>query len=238
MDNPIQSAIQESLPENVTPESLPVNADVTQEAPAEAPAQQVEQVKETPFHEHPRWIERQRELELLRQQNSQLMELVKVSKAPAPQPVTDEYANLTPEEREAWRRIEKLAEDKARKVISEVAPAYEQELTQTKEALAAIAYERFQAKYPDVSPGSQEEEAIAQLYKRGYSLDDAYKVVNYEKNAQKAAQQSKTQQVQKTQQKQAANLEQTTLPPKSGLPTKDRVSFRQELDAQLKAAGY
>lgn len=236
---PLVNAIQESLPENVTAESLPAKADVTQEsspvAPVETPTPKVEQ-KEPPFHEHPRWIERQRESELLRQQNQQLIEVVQKLTQPKAQEV-DPYAGMTKEEKEFYQRIDNLAEQKTRKVLAEVAPQFQQELRETKETMAALAYERFLNKYPEVRPGSQEEGQIAELYKRGYSLDDARNLVFRDYDIQQAVGKGKNQQQVKVQQKVAANLEQKTLPPINGIPSKDKGNFRDEMRKTLIAAG-
>ena len=232
-ENPILNAIEESLPSDVVTDSSTV------EAPVVTPTPKVEQ--EVPFHEHPRWKERQAELERERQEKAywqqQAQSALDLAKRQNPVPVEDPYAGIDPAERQAWERIEKVAERIADKRIQQKEEVWAKEVQQTKEAMAVLAYKEFQKAHPDVAPGSPEEDAIANLINRRYDPEDAYKVVMYEKNAQKAAHQVKQQVNVKTQQKIAANLETQTIPASNGLP-KSKKEFRAFMDEELRKNGW
>jgi len=251
MDNPIQSAIAESLPADVN--TVPSTADapevVTADSPAAAPVEtptpKVEQ-EEIPFHQHPRWQEVQEARRKAAEEAAQAKAEAAYWKGLAegrqpnqqPQPEVDPYAGMTLEEKAFWQKQREVAREEAMKVAREYGAPLEKKITESQEVVAALAYERFRNQYPDIQPNSLEETKIADYYRRGYSLDDAYKIVKFDEVKQKSVTQAKTQQVIKTQQKAAANLEQTSLPPVSGLPQKEKVNFRQLMAKNLEAAGY
>lgn len=238
MENPLQSAIQDSLPEDVTAESSPAEAG-TPAAPVETPTPKVEQP--TPFNEHPAWksFQERKEKEVLAERERserlerQLFELTNRMTQPKAE---DPYAGMSPEEKAFYQKIDQMAEQKVRKVLDEVAPQFRNELKETKEVVAALTYEKFLNKYPDVSPGSQEESQIAQLFQRGYSLDDAYKVVFFEKNRQKEVKKVTEQTQQRVQQKQMANLETSTIQP-NAIPSKQKMTVREFALAKMKEMG-
>lgn len=210
--------------------------DVEQEsspaAPAEAPAQQAEQT-EAPFHEHPRWKQVLEERDFLKQQ---LAAAINRPAAPvaAPQIQEDPYAGMTPEEKAFYAKVEEIAERKANKIVSEKETIVRKELDETRQMTAMIAYERFQAKHPDVTPGSQEEVAIANLYNRGYSLEDAYKVAMFDKIQQGKVTQAQVKKVQTIQQKLAANVETSGIPASSGMPPAKKMSIREFVEEQYR----
>ena len=181
MDEELKSAIEESLPsdqpqvesapQDETPESSP-------EVPAETPAKQVEQ--EVPFHQHPRFKElvedRNTAREDAKRANAQLMEIV--NKLQQPQaPKADEYANLTPEERVFYESLDKRIQSKVQDLVGKKEAEFKHEILQTKATQAAMMYDRFLKDHPDVKSKSPEEDAIAEKFRQGYSLDDSYKLV-------------------------------------------------------------
>ena len=218
MDN-LQNAVQESLPDDVTSESSTeqdVKADSSQQAPEEATPKQAEQ-KEPPFHEHPRWIERQKEVEELRDQNRRLMDFIQSQQnAPEPPKESIENLNLTDEqlrEKVFYENIRKMSREEALKIAEEKSKTILKELNDNKRTLAMMEVERFRKEHPDVTEGSSEEKQIATKVSQGYSLEDAYKTVMYNTALQRAREEaiskSKQQKTQQTTQKLAANLETT-----------------------------
>lgn len=130
---------------------------------------------EVPFHQHPRWIERQRELEQARQekqalqeQNRLLMDMAQrpiqaVVQAPPP-PEVSPWAGLTdhPDSVTAqyWQRQkslmehhERLAEERAVQRLQPVIDAGRQEL-------ARISTRDFRKENPEIKPGSEEERLV------------------------------------------------------------------------------
>lgn len=234
----LKSAIQDSLPEDVIADSSTAEAG-NPEALVETTTPKVEQ--KPPFNEHPDWkkFQERKEREVQESQERanrlerQLFELTNRLTQPK---VEDPDEGMSAEERAFFEKMDKRAELRARKVIEEMAPQFRSELKETREVVAALTYEKFLNKYPDVAPGSQEEGQIAQLFQRGYSLDDAYKVVFFDKARQKEVQQVKTNQIQKQQIKQAANLE-TSGVATGGLPTKTKLSVREFAAQKAKELG-
>ena len=226
----LENAIEASQPSDV--QSAP-SAEQTGEpvAHVETPTQKVEQEKEVPFNEHPRWREVQEERNYWRE-----LALKQAQPTVSPTPQADPYAGLTPEEKVFWQKVDERAEAIAQKKIESVRPQVEQELRQTKEAVSLMAYERFQQQHPDVKPGSPEENAIAQYFQKGYTLDDAYKVVMFDKIGTQKAQQAKEVLVNKVQQKIAANVETKTISPTSNLSPK--ASFREMMKREMEKSGF
>lgn len=215
----LKNAIQESLPDNVNPESLPddVNKDVqpgsSQEAHEETPSPKVEQEKQVPFNEHPRWKEvmreRDRERERADRLQQQMVELA--MRQQNPQTQTDPYAGMTPEEKVFWEKQRQIAREEAQRVAQEAGTTLRNELLENKILVTSMMYERFLEKHPDIQPDSEEAGQIAQKVKAGLSLEDAYTVVTYPrklKEVQDSVHAKKTQQqTKKTTEKIAANLE-------------------------------
>jgi hypothetical protein len=229
----LKSAISASLPEDGQAESSTATVQADPAVPAEAPAQQAEQEKEVPFHEHPRWKEIQQEKEAARQQADhwrqqaeRMAALAQGLQQPAAPAQVDQFAGMTPEEKIFWQKVDERAEQKAKAIAESMVPQFQNQLKETREVVTTMIYQKFLDKYPDVKPGSQEEGQIAELFSKGYSLDDAYKVTFFEKQRQKEALQTKQQAQQKIQQKSAANLETSTSNP-SSIPQKQKLSVRE-----------
>lgn len=227
-DPELDAPADPSTATDVTPES-------SQEAPVETPTQQVEQKPEVPFNEHPRWQELMEERKFLREQLAAANSRSIVPQAPVQE--VDPYAGMTPEEKAFFERVRGIAQKEAHGIIAEKEKIFKQELDQTKQVMATVAYERFQAKHPDVLPNSPEETAIAQLYQRGYSLDDAYKVAMFDKIQQGKVAQAQVKQKQTIQQKVAANVETSTIPVSSGLPQGKR-DFRKFAEEEARKGGF
>ena len=203
----------------------------TVEAPVETPTQQVE--PEKPFNEHPRFRE------IIEERNHWRDVAMRAVQTPQPTQSApdDPYANMTPEERVFYQKLDERAEKLVERKLAQVAPQFEQRIRDTQEAVVALSYERFQQLHPDVKSGSSEENAIAEKVQMGYPLEDAYKLVMFDKIRTDKQNQVKTAQTVKTQQKLAANVETQTIPTMS-VKTKEKLSFRDMLKKQMDEANF
>lgn len=225
----LQQAIEGSQPQDVTTESSTV------EAPVETPTQQVEQEEQKPFNEHPRFRE------IIEERNHWRDVAMRAVQTPAPQasqPIQDDpYAGMTPEERVFYQKLDERAEKLVERKLAQVAPQFEQRIIDTQEAVVALSYERFQQLHPDVKPNSPEENAIAEKVQMGYPLEDAYKLVMFDKIRNDKLNQAKIVQTNKTQQKLAANVETQTIPAMS-VKQKEKLSFRDMLRKQMEESSF
>lgn len=225
--------------QGVQVDSPTTNQDVNQESSPEAPVEVTttktvqEEEQQTPFHEHPRWKELQEEKRWLKEQLALANSRPIAPNNQQPTVQDDPYAGMTAEEKSFYQKIEDIADRKARKIVAEKEAIIGKELTETRQIMATVAYERFQSKHPDVLPNSPEEAQIAQLYQRGYSLEDAYKVAMFEKVTNQKAQAAQVRSNQKVQQKIAANVETANIPANSGLPQQKKMSIRDFVDQQI-----
>ena len=230
MESPLENAISESLPEQTQSAPSPEGTVPQAVAPVETPTLKVEQGKEPPFNEHPRWKEVQDERRILQQQNQQLMELLQKQQTVVQQPQAPE--NMTPEEKVFWEKNAEFFNKQAAPIIQRL----ENELKETKMTQMALIYRDFQSRHPDVSPGSQEEAKIADYFRKGLDLDTAYDAVFAPIKAQKEIEKVRGQQQQKIQQKIQANVETNSVTP-SAIPAAEPKNFRDRLRESFKQAG-
>ena len=217
-----------------TAEQTDVTPESSQAAPVEATTPQAVQSKpEVPFNEHPRWQELMEERKFLREQLAAANSRVAAPQQ-APVAEADPYAGMDAETKAFYQNVDKRAEQIAKRIGNEKEAVVRQELNETRQILATIAYERFQSKHPDVVPDSPEEAAIAKLYGRGYSLDDAYKVAMFDKVREGKVQQAQVKQANVVKQKVAANLETSSIPAGSGLPQQKKLSMREFVEDQIR----
>lgn len=234
MENPLQNAIAESLPaQDVNAESSPASETPQVEALVETPTPKVEQVKEPPFHEHPRWKEIQEEKRALQQQNQQLMDVLQKTQAQPHVRVESQPENLTPEENAFWDKNRKFLMKEAEPLIQEL----KKEIQETKMTQMALVYRDFQQRHPDVIPGSSEEAKVADYFRKGLDLDTAYEAVFAPIKAQKEIEKYRQQNQVKTQNKIQANVE-TSSVSQSAIPSAQPKNFREKLKAELSKAGF
>jgi len=244
----LTNAIQESLPEDVSPESLPEQAEAlqtqapetAQESPSEATEPKAE-ITEPPLHENPRFqevIAQKNEAKARADRMEQQLLEISGKLATPKENETDPYAGLSEDEKRFWQAVDQRAEVKARAVAKEERKGYMKEQETTRATLAMMAYKEFQTKHPDIKPNSTEEIAIADRYKRGYSLDDAYElVVGSPKRKgleEELARVKSGNQKVKTTQKLAANLETGGLPPGSPLQSTPKETVTQFVERQMR----
>ena len=217
-----------------TTEQTDVTPESSQAAPVETTTQKVEQATpEVPFNEHPRWQEIMEERKFLREQLA-IANSRQVAQQPAQAIEADPYAGMDAETKTFYQNLDKRNEAIIKKAVAEKEVEFKRELSETKQILATVAYERFQSKHPDVSPNSPEEAAIAKLYSRGYALDDAYKVAMFDKMQNQKVQQAQVKKTQTIQNKVAANVETSTIPANSGLPQGKKQSIREYVEEQIR----
>lgn len=173
--------------------------------------------KEPPFNEHPRWKELQEDRRELREQNerlqAQLLQIVENTKPTEPQIKEKLYDAETPEEREFWAKIEKIADAKAKERESELIKKFEAERTALYNQYGKLAAESFLKSHPDIKRGSQElKEIVRTAHTKNLDLDEAYRLVMWEDAQTRAVEEFKKKQQQKNKDKLAANLETNTIP--------------------------
>ncbi len=203
--------------------------DVTQEQGSQ-PTQ-----KEVPFHEHPRWIERQKELEDIRTENAYLRaqaeQLLRASGQNQPFhkgiEETDPYVNMTAEEQVFYKNLEKIIDRKVGVKEKEI----KQHLEERDRQLLNIRAQQFYRDHSDVKRGSLEDKLICQKVAVGYDPDDAYMLVMKDRHVQEAVETAKRQFEEKYKLKKQANGENTSIPINSQVPQGESFedTFRREL---------
>lgn len=215
-----QKTQAESSPADVNAESSTV-----ENQSAEATAKQATE-KEVPFNEHPRWKEIQEEkrqaVEAAANAKAQaeyyrgIAEASKLSKEEIQDKI---YEANTPEEKRFYETIEKIAEQKVLKsekaLEARLRKEYEESLKSRDTLVGQFVANEFLKSHPDLKKGTAEMGEItrkAQLFSSAgipltEALDEAYKSVMFEKNAQMAVEAERKKTQQKTQDKIAANVE-------------------------------
>ena len=152
-------------PTEVSQEETPSEAPVTEQAPP-TPSQPV--ADDVPFHQHPRWIERQKELEETRKQRDDALRLAQqvVERTPPvqPQPQVDPWApyvgHQDPETARFWTSMRDLVRHERnlgkQDAVQELQPVIQAGM----EKLAMIDLRDFRKENPEISPGSEEEKQI------------------------------------------------------------------------------
>ena len=207
--------------------------------PSETPV-----VQDPPFHTHPRWIERQREVEALRQQNQQLLDLaqrqVPVQTAQDPwEPLLKHQDPATAQFYAQQRALmQQEAYRAAQAALGQIAPLVQM----GRQELAQMTIAQFRQENPDIKPGSEEEGEIARLVapqdgSRGLTLEQAKRVVMYDKVVSKITQATQAQQAQRSAQKRVTTPEASQGMPASAGGPQTVKSFRDTLDAELRREG-
>ncbi len=191
-----------------------------------------EQATGEPFHTHPRFQELIQERNELKQTTQQLQQqLIDLTGRVTPQQqqqVAEQklYEANTPEEKQFWAQVEKIADAKATKARAEAEARYQQEIAGYQKMVSTVIADRFLEKHSDVGKGSAE---MAQIVKKAQkdaslgkdlveSLEDAYRVVMFDRKAQMEVDKAVKSNQTKTKQKLAANVEKKGIPQNSGLP--------------------
>lgn len=193
---------------------------------------EVVEVKETPFHEHPRFKELISEKNELKEANAKLQnQLFEVMKTPSTMAakVEDKIYNAnTPEEREFWQTVERVAENKIERVRSEERNRYEGEMKNLQNMVGRTLANDFIKNHPDVEKGSPEmERIVSKAYRMAASggdlseaLEDSYRSVMFDTVKEKAVKAHQEKTKEKAKEKQKANVETTSVPKNSPVSKK------------------
>jgi hypothetical protein len=225
-------------PEQVPDESAAPSAEEV--IAPEAPVSDASPEPEVPFHQHPRWIERQRELEkerqekqALQEQNRLLMEMAQrpiqaVVQAPPPAPV-DPWAGLVdhpdPQTSQYWQRQKSLMEHHERVAEERAVQRLQPVIDAGRQELARISTRDFRKENPEIKPGSEEERLVV-AYMNGQVDGVRHPLESAKRNAlfetMKAERDSlKTKQSSVGSKRVAASTEATSgIPQTAGLPSR------------------
>jgi hypothetical protein len=195
--------------------------------------------KEPPFNEHPRWKELQEERRELREQNNRLQEqLFQIANNSRPmQPQIEEKIEeaATPEEREFWRKVDDRAEKRAEAKIKNLVEEFKKEKQVLYDQFGQMAAKEFLKDHANIQKGSAElKEIVNTARTKNLDLDDAYKLVMFDKEKEMAAENAKRQKQDQNKKKLAANVERGTVSTEAPIiqdPSDFDAVFNREIDS-------
>ena len=171
------------------------------------------------------WLKAQLEQQLQRQPQQQFQQ---------PTQAPQELGN-TPEEREFWRMQRQIAREEAEKVTQERMGKINPVIEAGRMELVQMKVQQFRQSHPDIKPNSPEELDIAGRIQQGFTPDDAYKLVMFDKVATRTATQVKQEVKQQFNDKKKANVETSaSIPIQSQASPK--LSFREQLSRNMELA--
>ena len=136
-----------------------------------------------------------------------------------------------------WQEIDKRTDNKVKAAREEERRNYQAGIDALSLQTAKIQEKLFRNDAKDVMAGSPEELEIANLVRSGLDLERATWAVMGPKREAAAKSVAQVKQQVKTQQKAQANLENASMPTNNGIPTKERLSFREQLASKMQEAG-
>ena len=226
------------------PEQPDVNADsspatdVTTEsstvAPVETTTSKVEQEKVVPYD---RFKEVADEKNFWREQASILANQRQQPSVQQPLEPTDPYVGMDAQTRVFYQEMDKRAEKIAERKIAEKEKGYQSTIDALLLQTAQIQEKLFRNDAKDVVVGSPEEREIANLVRAGLDLEKATWAVMGAKRVESAKTSKQTQHAIKTLEKDKANLDISSMPANHGIPTKDKLNFREDLNRRMQGAG-
>ena len=218
----------------VSQEETPSEAPVTEQAPP-TPSQPA--ADDVPFHQHPRWIERQKELEETRKQRDDALRLAQqvvertppVQTQPQADPWTPYVSHQDPETARFWTSMRDLVRHERQQGRQDAVQDLQPVIQAGMEKLAMIDLRDFRKDNPEISPGSQEEQQIVS-YMEGrvdgmrHPLESAKRNVLFNR-LNSEVKSYKTKQAAIPQKRAAATSESSSgIPSTAGLPGKPRTS--------------
>lgn len=208
--------IEETLTQEQELDSSANDQDVNQdssleETQLEEPTSEEGVEKEVPFHQHPRFKElvdqkneAKQQADLLQQKLLELTDKALTRKEPSEDP----YADLDGESKRWLKQRDVQVEEIARRVAAEERKKAEVEIQMVRNEYGKVAAQQFLSGHPDVNKGSDELRTIVNKAREiGGNLDDAYKIVMFEKNGEAAARRATQKKQQQIKEKLAANVE-------------------------------
>lgn len=163
------STVQDEVSESSTEE--PQESEATEE-------QAIEEVQTVPYDRFKEVNDEKKELrEALLKTQQQIFELTKPKKEQS-----EESLGSTPEEREFWDLVDKRGAKNTKKLLDEREKVYEARINALTNEYGKIVSRQFLKDNPDVKRGSQELKDILVLAQtKGLELDEAKKIVLYDK---------------------------------------------------------
>ena len=203
-------------------ETLDSSTDETQDE--EATSEKA--TEEVPFNEHPRFKELISEKNELKDEVKQLRNQVFDAVKPK-EDKTDQDAGKSLEEKAFYQDMDK----RMRKVAAEERSKAEVEIQAVRNEYGKLAANQFLNSHPDVKKGSEElKDVVRKAQEIGGNLEDAYKIVMFDSNAQREVEKVKQKKVLKTKEKVAANVETKSLP-EGAIKARDDKSFEDTFNA-------
>jgi hypothetical protein len=237
---------------------VPAEAEESQTATAEQAieqqqdqGQEQQEQKDVPFHQHPRWQERQRELEAANRRAEEAERLARLAierfqpTQQAPQPQIDPWKGLVdnpdPATAQYWQQVRHLQRAEAEAIVEQKLAGTMQAVDAGRRELATIKIAQFRKDNPEILPGSREESVIAGYVGQGFDLETARKLALFDKIEQENRDlKSKKNAIPR---KANANVDASAgIPENSGLPRKasswsERASEVYEKGGSLKDIG-
>lgn len=204
----------------------------TQNPPAEQGENQEPEEAEEPKIPYSRFKEVVEERNYLRQLAEQ--QLAQKPQQQPQQPTTPQEIGNTPEEREFFNGIRKIAREEAQREQEKLQPV----IDAARKELAQIGVTLFRQAHPDVKPGSAEEIEIAQRIGAGYPTEDAYKTVMYDRKLAQVEKQVNSNNKLKIEAKKQANLEQRSIPQGATAPTGGKETQREKIERIAREQGF
>jgi len=185
--------------------------------------------EQVPFNEHPRFKELIDEKNELKDEVKQLRN--QVFDAVKPREVEqDPNTGKSLEEKAFYEDMDK----RMRKVAAEERKKAEVEIQAVRNEYGKLAANQFLNAHPDVSKGSEElKQVVRKAQEIGGNLEDAYKIVMFDSNAQREVEKERKSKQQKTKEKIAANVETKGLPA-GAIKAKDDKSFEDTFNDAFK----
>ena len=210
-----------------------VTTDSSTVAPVETTTPKVEQEKVVPYD---RFKEVADEKNYWREQamaaNQRVQQPVQQTQEPS-----DPYVGMDAQTRVFWQEIDKRTDNKVKAAREEERRNYQASIDALSLQTAKIQEKLFRNDAKDVVAGSPEELEIANLVRAGLDLERATWAVMGPKREAAAKSVVQAKQQVKTQLKAQANLETASIPANNGIPTKERLSFRERLAARMQESG-
>lgn len=220
--------------EGVEEVESPTTEDVTTESSTEESSEATEQ-QATPEEQT---VPYSRLKEVIDEKN---LLLDRITQQPIPQPVQqqtiDPDANLDPQTKIFYQDMDKRNQKAIDSALAVKEKEFQAKFDNLALQTARVQEKLFRQDEKDVIPGSKEENRIAQLISSGLSTDEAAWAVMGKKRVESAKTGKETNQQKKTQLKAEANLETPGIPTNSGVPTGEKLNFREDLDRQMKEHG-
>ena len=231
-----QDVVQDSSPtEDVQTESSPEEQQEDLGEPT--PEQGGQEEKEPPFNLHPRWQQMQEDKAKSEADAAYWKGMAEARQTPSTpqQPETDPYAGMDAQTRVFYEDLERRNNKLFDKRIAERERDYQAKIDALANSTAQLQEKMFRQTNTDVEPGSIEEKEIAGYIRMGMPPEKAAMAVLGEKRIKDAQRQTNLKAKTSPQVKAQANLN-TSSVPQGSLPQKERLSFAQRLEKNMKEA--